>query len=369
MNNKDKFIIARWSYAIGADFISDTEYDHLEEEIKSLGILQDYTSRGWSEDPCPVELLKKYNLEEWIKKSTYTYSTESIESLNSIDLVKERLGLLNEESRLSYKLDGYSLRLNYYNGDLILVETRNRNGGKSMDLSNIESLFKQKIKMKGKVLITGELYIKNKTFNKYKSLRGVISQRNSVSTAIANGDVEYLDYRVYNIYSEDLDKYGADKYKILEDLGFSTPKNVIVRDYKSLIRGIQILGMQKKMYSAPTDGCVLENSTIQYALRVGEWEESCNSSYVTGYKLNRGMYDNSVLVSIKPLFINGKTVSEIPVTNLQYVIDNNLRIGYPIAFVERSSVNSVLDTTKTEELQRIYEGNYDKYREEIDNIE
>ena len=107
---------------------------------------------------------------------------------------------------------------------------------------------------------------------------------------------------------------------------------------------------------------------MQYALRIGAWEEECNSSYVTGYKFNRGMYDNSVLVSIKPLFVNHKTVSEISVTNLQTIIDNNLRIGYPIAFVERSSVNSVLDTTKTKELQDDWLGKYDEYKNNIDML-
>lgn len=367
MTIEEKFIIARWAYAIGEEFISDVEYDHLEQEIKDKKVLEEYINRGWSEDPCPYELLTKYNLDEYIVPYIYSYQTESIQSLNSKDIVEEKLFNVKEPTRLSYKLDGFSLRLNYYDGKFILAQTRNRNGGKSMDLAGISKLFPKQINLKGKILIVGELYLKNNRIEDYKRLRGIVSQRSGVSTAIANNDIEYLGYRCYSIYSnETLEE--SDKYKLLQMLGFPTPRNLMVKDYGSILKGVDILGRQKDNYDAPTDGIVLENSSMQYALRIGAWEEECNSSYVTGYKFNRGMYDNSVLVTIKPLFVNHKTVSEISVTNLQTIIDNNLRIGYPIAFVERSSVNSVLDTSKTEELQEGWIGRYEEYRDNIDKL-
>lgn len=354
MTKEEKFIIARWAYAIGVDFISDSEYNNLEAELKSNGLLNEYTSRGWSEDPCPYELLKKYNRDDLIVPIIYSHSTESIESLNSEELVREKLLSLKEQSRLSYKLDGFNLRLNYYNGYFVSAQTRNRNEGVAKDLTPLSKLFVKEIPIKGKVLITGELYLKNKGFEDYKRLRGVVSQRNGVSSAIANCDTEFLGYRCYNIYCEDYENNIDDKYRILQEMGFPTPKFVMVNDYASMIKGLKILGMQKKYYDAPTDGVVLENKSMQYALRIGEWKEEVNFSYVTGYTVNRGAYGNNMLVSIRPVFINNKTVSEIDIDNIQNIIDNNLRIGYPIAFSERSAVNSIIDTTKTLELQNAW---------------
>lgn len=366
MSNEERFIIARWAYAIGKDFISDVEYDHLEQEIKNNSTLQEYVNRGWSEDPCPYELLSKYNLDEFIVPVIFSHSTESIESLNTEELVRERLSSISGTSRLSYKLDGFNLRLNYYNGHFVSARTRNRNEGTAKDLTPLSDLFIKEIPLKGKVLITGELYIKNKGFEEYKKLRGIISQRNGVASAIANGDVEFLGYRCYNIYSEDNEQCGGDKYRLLQEMGFPTPKFVQVRDYASLLKGIQVLGMQKKYYDAPTDGLVLENDTMQYALRIGAWKEECNFSYVTGYTVNRGIYGNNFLVAIKPIFVNNKTVSEIDIDNIQNIIDYNLRIGYPIAFTERSAVNSIIDSTKTAELQSTWSGRYDKYKAMVD---
>lgn len=367
MSYIEKFIIARWAYAIGIDYISDVEYDHLAQMCKDNDVCWDYLERGWSEDPCPYDLLKKHNLEEMIVPAVFSYRTESIDSLNNEELVEDRFRSLNTKSRLSMKLDGYSIRLNYYNGRFMYAETRNRNEKSSMNLDSIKFLFKGEFNqmLKGKTLVNGELYLLSSKFEEYKQLRNIISQRNGVSTAIANGDISFLGYRCYNLYSDDK-SIDCDKYKVLQQLGFKVPKNFIISNYAELLKAINLLGRYKDSYDAPTDGLVLENDFTQIALRVGEWAEQSNCSYVTGYKVNRTMYYNSILVQIKPIFVNYKTVSEIAVTNLQNIIDNNLRIGYPIGFVERSSTNSVVDTTLTADLQRKWFGRYNEYCRFID---
>ena len=366
MDKVSKYIIARWAYAIGKDYISDVEYDHLEEELKREGLAKEFISRGWSEDPCPYALLKEYNLDEFIVPVIYTHKTESIQSLNSNDVVRSTLGSLNENSRLSYKLDGFNLRLNYYNGKFVSAQTRNRNEGNAKDLISISDIFLKEIPIKGKVLVIGELYIKNDKFEDYKKMRGIVSQRNGVSTAIANGDSNVLGYRCYSVYGDEVDSSITDKYDYLDRLGFPVADFVEVKDYGSLLSGIKILGRKKSMLDCPTDGLVLENSKMQYALRVGAWQEEINYSYVTGYTMNRGAYGNNILVTIKPVFVNQKTISEIDIDNIQNIIDNNLQVGYPIVFVERSAVNSVIDSTKTSELQDAWADRYDEFRKMVD---
>lgn len=368
MNSQEKYIIARWAYAIGEDYIDDIEYGHLEEEMKANNLLPEYTSRLWNQDPIPTDLLKKYNLDEFIVPVIFTHSTESIESLNTVEVVRSKLYTVNIPTRISYKIDGWSLRLNYFNGKLVSALTRNRNGGKAKNMESLIKLFKPTIDIMGKVLVTGELYIKNNRFEEYKILRGIVSQRNGVSTAIANGDIEFLGYRCFNIYLNDADGTKSDKYEFLQSLGFPVPKSLVVKDYQGILKAVEILGKQKANYDGPTDGCVLENETMQYALRIGAWEEECNKSYVVDYEFNRGMYGNSISVKIKPLFINHKTVSSVDVTNPQTLIDYGLDFGTPIAFVERSGVNSVFDSTETEKLHQSYRGRFEEYRKEIDSI-
>lgn len=366
MTNEEKYIIARWAYAISEEYIDDIEYSHLEEEIKARHLLSEYTTRHWSQDPIPTELLKLYKLDEFIVPVTFTHSSESIESLNTIELVRHKLYRVCIPTRISYKLDGWSLRLNYYNGKLVSAISRNRHGGKAKNMESIIKLFKPTIELMGKVLVTGELYLKNNRFSEYKVLRGIVSQRNGVSTALANGDIEFLGYRCFNIYLNDSEGIKSDKYEFLQSLGFPVPKSVVVKDYQGILKAVEILGKQKSIYEAPTDGVVLENETMQFALRIGAWEEQCNKSYVVGYVYNRGMYNNAISVEIKPLFINHKTVTHVDVTNIQTIIDYNLDYGTPIAFVERSGVNSVFDSTATENLHKQYANRFEEYIKEVD---
>lgn len=351
MNSLEKYILARWFYSIGEELISDIEYDRLELELKQMGEIDEYISRTYTQDPCPSDLLKKYNYEDKIKNVIFSYGTESIPSLNSIEKVEQCLLGFNELSRLSFKQDGFSIRLNYYNKELLSGVTNNRKNGNPTSLDSVRSLFKQKIDIGGKVLVLAELFLRNDKFEEYKQFRGITSQRSAVSTAIANGDTQYLYYTCFNIYHEYESEYTSDKYELLQSLGFPTPEFVMVRNYRMLLAAIKHMGMKRKNIIGPADGLVYENSTCQYAIRIFEWQEELNYSTVKGYVINRGMYGNHILCAIEPVTINGKTVNEIVITNLQNIIDNNLKIGNHIAFVERSGVNSVLDTTKTREVQ------------------
>ena len=69
---------------------------------------------------------------------------------------------------------------------------------------------------------------------------------------------------------------------------------------------------------------------------------------------------------IEPILVDGYRRTKVNVTNLQCIIDNNLKIGSPIAFDIRSAVGCVLNTTKTKELQDKYDGRWEIYKQEID---
>ena len=251
MTLEEKFIIARWAYLLGEDFISDKEYNDLEYQIKQSNLLSEYTDRGWSEDPCPKDLLIKYGYEDWVHKVIYNFKTESIYSINSEEELCEKCRNLNEPTRLSFKLDGFSLRLSYYNKEFVKAESRTRADGVSLDFSKVEDLFPKTIDKMGKVLLIGELYLKNKSFEEYKLLRNITSQRNAVRTAIANGDINYLGYKIFKVYLEEFEV--KDQYTTIHELGFTTPTNVMCNDYNSLLASIKVLDRQKKFINEPRE--------------------------------------------------------------------------------------------------------------------
>ena len=52
-------------------------------------------------------------------------------------------------------------------------------------------------------------------------------------------------------------------------------------------------------------------------------------SYVIGYTENRGSYGDAIVVDIEPILVDGYRRTKVNVTNLQCIIDNNLKIGSP----------------------------------------
>ena len=363
----EKYIIARWAYAIGEDIgVGDIEYRQIEEELKKTIPDNEYLNRSWSDDPCPIELLKVHDMMHLYRNIKFDHMSESIPSINSWEHLKQLYASLNGRARLSFKLDGFNIQVNYYNGKPISAETRGRTGN-SLNANVIMRIVPQKIPYKGKVKITGETVIPNKLWEAFKTETGTTSQRSAVSTAMARELTEYITFVAFKIQS-DTEQITRDQYDVLKDCGFATPQFMIVNNYVQLESAIKRLGKTNRVYAYPTDGLVIDTPNGQMAIRVGEWEEKSLESYVVSYEENIGIYNNPMNVKIKPIEYDGATRREVSVTNLQYIIDNDLQIGSPIAFDIRSKTTAVLNTIRTNQLHEQWAGKYEEFRKSIDAV-
>lgn len=368
-DKRDRFILARWAYLMGEPIISDPEYDEVEKWFKQQFPNDPYSNRVWSLDPCPKELLIKYNRTEWDVQLVMGYQAESIGSLNTEYDVRRTFSSLSDKCRVSFKIDGWNTRASYYNGNLVKFETRGRSGS-NLDITDISRLVPAKIPITGRVAITGETSIPNAKWPLYKQITGNSDQRSSVRAAIARGDVSYLSFLAFNIFIEDnegLVRNVFEMYSLLRKLGFNTPLNREVNSYQSLMKCIDYMSNLSKTYGYLTDGLVVENESIQVAIRIGAWKEEISCSYVTEYIENQGMYGVSLNVGIRPTPIGEKVYPQVSVVNIAQIQENKLEIGSPIAFNLRSSANVVLDAENTYKLQKEWAGRYDEYREYIDN--
>lgn len=360
---EDKYILARYLYSIASDeAVSDDIYEDIQYQVKKSIPNSIYLQRSWSLDPCPVELLKNIGREDLIRKIVINGNAESMRSINTEQGVQDELLGLDKPSRLSFKIDGWNVRVNYYNGEAVIAETRGR-GGNFMNADCVLKIVPKTIPIRGKVMVRGELVIPLRKWEEYKRITGNSSNRNSVATALANEDTDYLQFVAFTVVADDVPD---DKYMLLRQWGFVTPYFVIVNSFRTLWKGIDILSSKYKSYMFKCDGFVFENEDLQVALRVGAFQEECLSSYVTGYVDNPGMYGFATVCKIKPVVYDGSTISEVSVTNLSYIVDNDLRIGYPIAFSLRSHVVAVLNVKNTEMLHNKWCDRYDEFREYVD---
>lgn len=362
-NMYDRFLIARWTYLMGEPILSDIEYDKLEKEFRDKYPEDIHSKQGWSFDECPIELLKKYGLSELICNPVMGYMAESIYSINNQLEYDSTFARLNKKSRLSFKIDGWNTRVSYFNGKIVKVESRGRSGN-NLSLNHIANLFPKEIPIMGRVAVTGEVSIPIAKWEDFKMLTGNSDQRASVRTAYAQGLIEYLSFLAFNIFIED-NKDIEDPYELMKSLGFEVPRFVWVNNKEELDKYVKYMSYIDRGYGYLTDGLVIENEDYQYAIRLGAWQEHSMHSFVTGYEENQGMYGVFLNVCCHPIVVEGKTFANISINNINAIVRNNLRIGYPIAFNLRSAANVVIDATETARLQQQWAGRLDEYRDTI----
>ncbi len=361
MSIHTKYILARWCYLMGEPYLSDIEYDKIERQFWELYPEDIHSKQPWSFDQCPEEILKKYNRTSLICNPVMGYMAESIYSINNWDELKKVLGRLSKRSRVSFKIDGWNTRVSYFNGHIVNVQTRGRQGN-NLDIRNVAELFPKTIPIRGRVAITGEMSIPNAMWPMFKDITGNSDQRASVRTALARNDVKYLSFLAFNIFIENSES-NFDQYERLKELGFTTPRFMFIEDYNGLLKVMHYMSGLSKGYGYLTDGLVIENEDIQYAIRLEAWEERNMHSYVTGYEENQGAYGTFFKVLCNPVINEGKTFTKISINNIAQIIENRLEIGSPIVFNLRSAANVVIDVGATRHLQNEWRGRYEEYKE------
>lgn len=365
MTNLERFIIARWMYSIGEPIMGDAEYSLLLDAIQSEYPDSPYLKRSWSSDPCPIDILTAYGYEDAIRNIVLSDKTESIPSIGDWGTLKELYGDLNEDATLSYKHDGWNVQASYFNGELVRFQTRGRSTD-SISVVVLRSRIPERIPEMGRVTVCMEATVSNSNYRLLKEEIGSKSQRGAVSSCLARCEhTDKIDLHAFSIIG---DKQVLNPFSTLEEWGFNTVKWMCVHNYRELVDGMNKLSEELSSYESPTDGLVIRCGMTR-AIRLLEWKEPIYMSYVTGYDETHGAHRIGVKAAIRPIALRNSTQRLVSCTNYQRIIDNNLRVGYPIAFRLASMAIADLDEESTKLLQSKWDGRLEEYREWVDKNE
>lgn len=369
-NLEDKFILSRYLYGIGQPTIDDRKYTTLLKMMQEEGKLQEYTSRSWSSDPVPVELLKKYGKEDLIRNIVLSDKTESIPSINSYEQLWEELGKDFTPGYLSEKKDGWNFQHTYDSlGRYVLTNTR----GRSCDPILKDHLVRnkdipEKIDTSRSFTVVGEGTLTNADFEELKRRHPELpaeSQRSSVSTVLANPeDTDLLTFSAFQI--KEIDD-PAKTIELLHKWNFRTPHFKLINSYQELLNTIEEYGKNSEILSDSTDGLVFWSikGGFRRAIRVGHWEEVTLYSYVTGYTEQWNTTYISPSIDIYPIKAKGGTRRHVNITNWSRIVNNDLVIGSPIAFIIKSDATADIDEAETRRMQEKYMGFYSAYQNRI----
>ena len=364
--DREKFILARWSYSVGKPIYTDAEYTCMLNAMKATNPNDEYVNRSWSSDPCPIDLLKKVGREDLIAEVVIGDKTESIPSLNTNLDVQRELSSFQGNGTLSMKHDGWHIQANYYNGSLVNLQTR----GRYKDAVNADALRSKvpaTVPVQGKVRVSMEATVSNVDFLFCASQFQNVDARNAVSSVLARPEyIHLLSLHAFDIFGVDLQ--GRCKFEVLQEWGFETPKYYRVSNYQDILDCLQSLSDEKESYAYPTDGAVFDGG-LRRAIRLLAWEEPVYYSYVTGYGEKYSMYRINPSIRIYPVMRGGVTQRQVNITNWQRILDYDLEPGSPIAFRVASSAIADFDEDATKLLRTEYAGRQEEYQQRIQQDE
>lgn len=361
LHDRDKFILARWTYSIDKPMYTDAEYTRMLNAMKAQFPDDEYVNRSWSSDPCPVDLLKRIGREDLIVNVIIGDKTESIPSLNTSIDVERELKDFNGTGTLSMKHDGWHMQANYYNGSLVSVNTRGRHKD-ALDAEALRSRLPSTIPASGQVRISMEATVSNSDYLFCASRFQSKSPRSAVSTILANPEyIHLISLHAFDIFGVTIT---GNKFELLKQWGFEVPKYFNVYSYADIITCLGELSDAHNNYPYPTDGAVFDGDKRR-AIRLLAWEEPIYYSYVTGYLEQYSMYRVNPSVLIYPVMRGGNTQRRVNITNWQRIIEHELKPGSPIAFRVASSAIADYDEEATRLLRIEYDGKLEAYQDKI----
>lgn len=379
LTKEEKYIIARFTYRMGAPILSDPQYDQLEREIKEDGLLQEYTTRTYDDDPIPYDLIERLGLGHLLqdlmsvsKYSKYLDSTKSlsIQPVTEIrdvwDFVRTHLNQHQNmcDFNLSLKMDGVNSKALYIDGRLEICVSRGR-GGNGIDYTKCAvNVLPHNIDTDvDNVIIYTEAFVPEAYLQYFRKKYGK-EYKTPKSAAITMLRVQHdkEDYKYLKMIAIDIDgpdfKCKEEKYEYMKKLGFlvapnvKLPSEVFTDDYDEFVKTINFScdRFYEGTKGIPSDGLVLEVSdqTIDYevnnqycskniALKINQWSFTVYNAIVEDIVIEQQRVNASLRIKIKTIktddlceatWVNGY--------NPDIIISNGINIGSKIQF-ERNS--------------------------------
>ncbi len=333
-------------YAENTEFMSNFEYDKLYDELAQL---EEETGTVLANSPtihvgyAAVEELPKERHERQMLSLGKTKSREELR-----DWVQEQTALL------SWKLDGLTVVLTYFDGKLAKAITRG-NGEVGEVVTNNAKTFRNlpvSIPYKGELILRGEAVITYSDFDKinegigeiaakYKNPRnlcsGSVRQLNNEITAKRN--VNFFAFALVKADGVDFHNSREEQFLFLQEQGFQTVEFKKV-DKNTIIPVIEDFEKKIENYDIPSDGLVIVYNDIAYGQSLGttakfprdsiafKWEDEVRETMLKEieWSPSRTGLINPVAI-FEPVELEGTTVSRASVHNISILRGLKLGIG------------------------------------------
>jgi DNA ligase (NAD+) len=341
----EQLVAAKDSYYNGEPFMTDSDFDFLENKLRILNPKSKYFNMVGISSPHSKKVQHYYRMR----------SLQKANSENDFRLWYQRNKItLNTNLTVMHKIDGLSGSAKYENGKIVYLATRG-DGLEGQDVSHLIPYINipSEIPEKSTLYIRGEFVIKKDshltTIYPNSPLRnlasGIINRKDMLNEA------KYLSFITYGLEGEIFESgFETEKLKTLKDFGFDSLNTVLCNDYSELKKYLEDAINWREEVEYEIDGIVIiiNNISIQRSLEDDNehhpqwsiaWKFPSQGAWTTlkNIEWNTSRHGRLVPVGIfDPVNIGGAQITRATLNNYKQIVDLQLSIGDSI-FVERAN--------------------------------
>ncbi len=335
---------AKAYYTQDTEIMSNFEYDRLYDELTAL---EEETGITLANSPT---IHVGYEAVDELPKESHEKPMLSLGKTKNREELREWLN--NKEALLSWKLDGLTIVLTFFDGKLAKAVTRG-NGEVGEVITNNARVFKNvplSIPFQGELILRGEAVISYSDFEKinsrieeadakYKNPRnlcsGSVRQLNNEVTA--NRNVMFYAFSLVKADGMDFDNSREQQFQFLAKQGFDVVEYKKV-ETDTILDAIHYFEEKIEHFDIPSDGLVLTYEDIAYGASLGttakfprdsiafKWADEQRETILKEieWSPSRTGLINPVAI-FEPVELEGTTVSRASVHNIS--IMRNLKLG------------------------------------------
>ena len=348
---------AKAYYAEDREIMSNFEYDALYDELVSL---EQETGVVLSDSPT---VHVGYEAVDELPKERHETPMLSLDKTKSREDLRD--WLQGKPAILSWKLDGLTIVLTYYDGKLAKAVTRG-NGEIGEVITNNAKTFKNlplSIPFQGQLILRGEAVISYSDFEKinaeiedveakYKNPRnlcsGSVRQLNNEITAKRN--VQFYAFSLVDAQGVDFHNSREAQFDFLTEQGFQVVEHYKVTEEK-ILNTIELFEKKIDSYDIPSDGLVLTYEDIAYGQSLGrtskfprhsiafKWADELRETTLKEieWSASRTGLINPVAI-FEPVELEGTTVSRASVHNISILRALKLGLGDKITVYKANMI-------------------------------
>lgn len=337
---------AKAYYALDTEIMTNLEYDHLYDELTALEEITGVVLSNSPTSKIGYEAVDELPKEKHEKTMLSLGKTKNREELR--DWLKGNLALL------SWKLDGLTIVLHYYEGKLAKAITRG-NGEVGEVITNNAKVFQNiplNISFQGELVLRGEAVISYSDFEKinleldenqekYKNPRnlcsGSVRQLNNEITSKRH--VQFYAFSLVRAEGETFDNKREKQMEFLAKQGFCVVEYKKVTEENILVE-VEWFEQHIETFDLPSDGLVLTYDDISYGESLGrtakfprdaiafKWKDEIRETTLeeVEWSPSRTGLINPVAI-FEPVELEGTTVSRASVHNISILRGLKLGIG------------------------------------------